>query len=64
MERVSKKGKQNVFSVPLTTVILNFFLCVLDERSRERTKTWAGLFMFEMFSGQWQPEYVWGVARI
>ena len=44
MEQViSEKGKQNVFSVSLTTIILNFFLCVLDERSRERIETWAGL---------------------
>jgi len=43
MEQVSKKGKQHVFSVTLTTIILNCFLCVLDERRRERIKTWAGL---------------------
>ena len=41
MEQVSKKGKQHVFSVTLTTIILNCFLCVLDKRSRERIKTWA-----------------------
>ena len=39
----SQKGKRNVFCVSLTTIILNCFLCVLDKRSREQIKTWAGL---------------------
>ena len=47
MKQVSEKGKQNVFSVSLTTIILNCFLCMLDERSRERIKTWAGLHFHE-----------------
>jgi hypothetical protein len=57
MEQVSKKGKQHVFSVTLTTIIPNRFLCVFDERSRERVKTWAGLrvhvefFFFFLFYG-------------
>jgi hypothetical protein len=43
MEQVSKKGKQHVFSVTFTMIIPNRFLCVFDEKSRERVKTWAGL---------------------
>jgi len=45
---IRRESKQDIFIASLTMIILNCFLCVLDERSKER----PGLdctFMFETF---------------
>ena len=50
MEQVSEKGKQNDFSVSLTTIIPNRFLCVLMKEAEKGSKPGLDcVFMFEMF---------------